>query len=211
MIVLLAISLSASPADGGGGAAVSQGPRQTFIAPSGEPFHAPGNAPYPVAQWFSGADKNGDGKLDFNEFETDFLRFFDQVDTDHDGAIDGGERMNYETMIAPETIGGTVAGKGSRGSGSGGKTYDKDSDTWVGNGDSGAARTVMGAARYDLLGLPEPVAAMDVRVRGRVSRNDAHEAAQLRFNQLDAAHRGYLTLDSLPRTFSQSGPATKRR
>jgi len=224
MIVLLPMLLFAAPAGGGGGAdAAPQGRRQTFIAPSGEPFRVYGDVPYPIAQWFAGADKNSDGKLVFAEFEADFMRFFDQLDTNHDGVIDAQERAHYENAVAPETIGGTVAGGG--GEDGGGKSFDPDTQSWQDKDDSDDSnedkvfrgkkvaygRSVLGAARYDLLGLPEPVAAMDMQVRGRISHNDAHDAATLRFNQLDAAHRGYLTLDSLPRTFAQGHGLVKHR
>jgi hypothetical protein len=51
--------------------------------------------------------------------------------------------------------------------------------------------------------MPEPVAAMDTELRGRISRSVAEQAARDRFNLLDGSHRGYLTLDALPPTFAQ--------
>jgi len=94
-------------------AAAQQAPggrEKIFVAPSGEPFRVAGDQPYPVEKWFAQADKNGDGKLDFAEFDADFLRFFDQLDANHDGAIDIVEKTRYETTIAPETMGGTWDG-----------------------------------------------------------------------------------------------------
>lgn len=197
MLAVLSILLLAAQ-----GEAVPQGRAQVFIAPSGEPFRVYGEAPYPVAKWFAGADKNADGKLDFAEFSADFLRFFDQLDVNHDGAIDSVEKARYEGEVAPETLGGSWTGA---------KQADANAE-W--NSKFAAGTTLpdvdrpkrnngvvpIGAARFDLLGLPEPVAAMDVELRGRITRRAAGEAAQARFNQLDAAHRGYLTLDALPET-----------
>ena len=60
-----------------------------------------------------------------------------------------------------------------------------------------------GAGRFDLLGIPEPVASMDVNINGRVSREEASDAADTRFDALDTTHRGYLTFDQLPQTFVQ--------
>jgi hypothetical protein len=54
------------------------------------------------------------------------------------------------------------------------------------------------------LGMPEPVAAMDSELRGRISRRVAEEAARYRFGLLDDQHLGYLTLAALPPTYSQS-------
>ena len=67
-----------------------------------------------------------------------------------------------------------------------------------------------GAARFDLLGLPEPVAAMDTELRGRISRSAAEQAARDRFKALDDSHRGYLTLDTLPPTFTEPGGGKRR-
>ncbi len=182
--------------------AAPQGRLQVFIAPSGEPFRIHGEGPYPVAQWFSGADKNADGKLDSGEFAADFLRFFDQLDVNHDGAIDSIEKTRYEGTVAPETLGGSWTGT---------RQPDENKE-WASKFAAGTnlpqvdrpkqhgGQAPIGAARFDLLGLPEPVAAMDLELRGRISRRAAGEVAQLRFNQLDTQHRGYLTLDTLPET-----------
>lgn len=187
--------------------AVPSGRPQVFIAPSGEPFRAYGEVPYPIADWFKGADKNGDGRLDFAEFDADFLRFFDALDVNHDGAIDSVEKARYEGEVAPETLGGAWTGRRERSS----------NEEWASKFSEGTAlpsvdrpkrntgRVPTGAARFDLLGLPEPVAAMDVELRGRISRRTASEAARMRFDQLDTRHLGYLTLDALPETPSEGG------
>lgn len=214
MIVLLPILLLAAQADASPATPASSGRVQTFIAPSGEPFRVSGNVPYPVATWFAGADKNGDGKLDLNEFTADFLRFFDQIDVNHDGAIDSVERARYENQIAPETLGGSlyredqaqapvqddsdIAGQGAAAPGA----VDPAKPRYGSN--------PTGAARFDLLGLPEPVAAMDTELRGRISRRVAESVARERFVLLDELHRGYLTLDGLPPTFAEHGGASAR-
>jgi len=219
MLFILPMLLFAAQA----GAAVppppaATGRQQIFIAPSGEPFRVSGNAPYPVAQWFTGADRNADGKLDKAEFVADFLRFFDTLDLDHDGAIDGAERTRYENEVAPETLGGSSTSRNA--------FADEPVDSDIA-GEGSAADTdapkpryganPSGAGRFDLFGLPEPVAAMDTEVRGRISRRVAQQAAEDRFALLDAQHRGYLTLDSLPPTYAQGrgggsgGPKRKAR
>lgn len=208
-IFLLAVAPDAAPADPGRHARM-----QTFIAPSGEPFRRPGDQPYPVAAWFTGADKNGDGKLDLAEFTADFMRFFEQLDLDHDGAIDGAERTHYENEIAPETLGSSWALSARR--------DEEAGDVDFGSGDDQGAATMkkakplygsnpIGAARFDLLGLPEPVAAMDIQVRGRISRSVAQEVARQRFNALDEQHLGYLTLQTLPPSYAEGSGAKRRR
>jgi hypothetical protein len=205
MLPLLPILLLAAQAAVPVGDGAPQGPAQVFIAPSGEPFRVRGEVPYPVAAWFSGADKNADGKLDPGEFNTDFLRFFDALDINHDGAIDSIERNRYEAEVAPETLGGAWTGARERDSNKEwASKFGGDVDLpSVDRPKRTAGRVPTGAARYDLLGLPEPVAAMDLELRGRISRRAAGEVAQMRFNQLDTLHRGYLTLDTLPETPSE--------
>jgi hypothetical protein len=66
-------------------------------------------APYPVANWFKDADRNGDGKLDKAEFVADAAAFFDYLDLNKDGALDTADISFYEHNIAPEVLGVRVA------------------------------------------------------------------------------------------------------
>jgi len=80
-------------------------PPNVFISPAGRPYRAPAGAPYPVADWFRDADRNGDGKLDAGEFEADAAAFFDFLDQKGDGVLDADEVAFYEHRIAPEVRG----------------------------------------------------------------------------------------------------------
>jgi hypothetical protein len=213
MIAILPLLLLAAAGDPPAAADAPRGPAQVFIAPSGEPFRVYGDAPYPVAAWFAGADKNGDGKLDPAEFTADFMRFFDQLDQNHDGAIDSVEKARYENEVVPETLGGSWYPK-SQGQANAewDSSFSKDVNLpHVDRPIRGNQEVPIGAARFDLLGLPEPVAAMDLEVRGRISRRMAGDVAQMRFNQLDPQHRGYLTLDQLPRTPAEGRGGGRKR
>jgi hypothetical protein len=202
MIALLPFLLLAAVDAAPVAADAPRGPLQVFIAPSGEPFRVSGNAPYPVAAWFAGADKNGDGKIDSAEFTADFLRFFDTLDQNHDGAIDSVEKTRYENEVAPETLGGSWYPKSQeQANAEWNSSFGDDVNLpQVDRPIRGNQEPPIGAGRFDMLRLPEPVAAMDLEVRGRISRRMAGDVAQMRFNQLDPKHRGYLTLDELPRT-----------
>ena len=213
-VALLPIFLFAAAADAAPADPARHGRMQTFIAPSGEPFRRPADQPYPVAAWFAAADKNGDGKLDLAEFTADFMRFFDELDVNHDGAIDGAERTRYENEIAPETLGSSWSLAA--------REEDQAESVDFGSGDDQGASTLkkakplygsnpIGAARFDLLGLPEPVAAMDIEVRGRISRSVAEQVARQRFNLLDQQHLGYLTLQALPPSYAEGGGGKHRR
>jgi len=181
---------------------------QVFIAPSGEPFRVYGDdAPYPLVDWFAGADANGDGQLDFAEFNADFLRFFAELDVNQDGSIDGIERARYENEIAPETQSGPYDERLRA-------REEKARKPDFGGSDQGASTVLRpkpsysntsGAAQYEMLGQPEPVAAMDMLMHGRITATDASNAARLCFRQLDSQNRGYLTLDTLPETYAESG------
>ncbi|MEO7248069.1 MAG: EF-hand domain-containing protein, partial [Novosphingobium sp.] len=71
----------------------------------------------------------------------------------------------------------------------------------------------MGAGKYGLINLPEPIAAMDVDISGRITRREVADAASYRFGLLDPQGKGVLTLADLPQTFAQGhkGIVRKRR
>lgn len=177
--------------------------QQVFIAPSGEAFRAPADAPYPVADWFARADANHDGKLTQSEFTADFLRFFASLDLDHDGVIDGRELQRYEDSLASELHTGTYGGDGVIQAGAGEDVYMPDSDIRATRRDKSGLDIPRGAGRFDLLRIPEPVAAMDTALNGRINRQEAEDAASFRFSLLDPKQRGYLLLAELPESFAQ--------
>ena len=215
--------------------------RQVFIAPSGEPFRAPIDAPYPVVDWFQRADSNHDGKLTEAEFTADFLRFAVTLDTNHDGIIDSAELEIYETTIAPEVHTedsgggggpggaggwGGEGGRGGKGEGGAGGRHGGgghghghhggggESDNSAGSGGhtrQGDDRP-RGAGRYGIITLPEPVAAMATDLNVRISRAEVREAAAYRFSLLDTQQAGFLVLSELPETFAQAhGKAFRQR
>jgi hypothetical protein len=56
---------------------------------------------------------------------------------------------------------------------------------------------LQGAARYGLLNMPEPVAAADADFNRAISVAEFKQAALARFQLLDTAHRGTITLADL--------------
>jgi len=91
------------------GAAVAQTPPhkpapppRIFLSPSGEPFRLSATMPDPLKAWFDQVDANHDGAIDRFEFRADAARFFKLLDENGDGEIDGFEVSDYEHKIAPE-------------------------------------------------------------------------------------------------------------
>jgi hypothetical protein len=204
----------------------SPGPRPSlFVSPAGEPFRAEPGEPYPVAAWFKAADTDGDGKLTRDEFVADAARFFQRLDRNHDGVIDGLELKAYESDVLPElteerapppqtgarpssTFGDetTDPSTGRRRRGGGGRA------TLAGPpGGLGLLTQANGAAPYDLLGEREPVADADLDLTSRITLANFKAKALQRFTTLDVDGKGYLLLQDLPKTQAQRQVARRGR
>lgn len=196
---------------------------QVFIAPSGEPYRAAAGLAYPVVAWFAACDTNHDGRISQSEFSASFARFFDALDMDHDGALRSEEIQRYEKDVTPEV---RSFGDGNRGgyrrsgfdsSGEFARLNEKNDEDQ--SADVGKSTEIagdlrngpMGAGRYALINIPEPIAAMDVDFNGVVTRNEMLSAARRRFALLDPQGKGALTLSDLPQTWAQAHPRDSRR
>ncbi|CAN7195829.1 hypothetical protein [Caulobacter sp. LjRoot300] len=192
------------PGEGEAGGPPRQPRRSLFISPAGEPFRAEPGAPYPVAVWFAGADADHDGVLTREEFVADSLRFFEKIDGDHNGVVDGFEVSAYETQIAPEILQGFQGGgdgPGARGQGGPrgqGGGHRGGGPPRGGGGLMGGM--LQGATPYSLLAEPEPVMASDGDFDRRITRAEAAKAAKARFALLDKDGDGKLRLAELPQT-----------
>ena len=180
----------------------------------GEPFRAHTATDDTLADWFAIADKNHDGILTPAEMVADAERFFSKLDTDHDGEIDPDELARYEYEIAPEI---QVMSSTKRAPGQPASTAAKSDDGDLGSdpdetgrrnqrrgereqrdfGILGIGGTLQGAARYSLLNLPEPVAAADKDFNGSITLEEFRQAALERFQLLDKAHQGRISLAQL--------------
>ena len=197
---------------GGDSAPRRPGLPNVFISPPGKPWRAPSGQPYPVATWFAATDTDHDGKLTLAEFHQDAEAFFIELDTNHDGVIDGFEVQAYEQKVAPEIlprVEGLAAGEGM--DLSLGRAQDRNGGQPV-IGSNGAARRAgarhqaagdritQGAGLFSLLNEPEPVAAADASFDGKITPKEFLAAADRRFAALDTKNQGYLTLAGLPKT-----------
>ncbi len=193
-------------------------PPNVFISPCGRPFRAPIAAPYPVVNWFKGADTNGDGKLDHAEFMADTEAFFKILDINGDGVLDGYEISVYEHRVAPEILGYRVdvgalqppwvPGRArlwlAQGGGDmPGPTPSEDHEPSAKSQKQTLDESGLGASPYGLFSAPEPVTAADTDFRGLVKKDNFLKLADHHFTLLDHDGAGYLTLAKLPKTLIQ--------
>jgi hypothetical protein len=175
-----------------------------FISPMGEPFRAKTVTDDTLADWFYQADRNRDGVLTLDEMQADADRFFAILDSNHDGEIDPDEIAYYEWEIAPDIqvmsrtrrAPGEAAAKPQkpereRGPGPGrGRSAEDDAQL-------GLPGSLQGAARYGLLNIPEPVAAADTDFDRGITLAEFRAAAADRFELLDSARAGRISLAQL--------------
>jgi hypothetical protein len=178
-----------------------------FVSPSGEPFRGADG----LAAWFAQADADHDGAVTLAEFQADAARFFRYLDTNGDGVIDSSEIQAYENNIAPEIAandfdrpqmagegraGGRRMGGGMGRGGRGGRRGGGMGGGAVNEGGHGMT-ALEGASRYALINEPEPVANADANLDSKVTMDEWRAATARRFEQLDKAKTGRLTLDGL--------------
>jgi Ca2+-binding EF-hand superfamily protein len=190
---LLAVALVAACAAGAAAAPAptAKAPPKLFLSPCGEPFRQGPDDPDPLKAWFDQADTDHDGSIDRAEFRADAVRFFKKLDENGDGVIDGFEAADYESKIAPE-LGEWAEGRFPGEFGAGPHRRP---------GRSGAAKrgATRGAARgiAQLIDEPEPVTGADFNLDSRITLAEWIRAADQRFDILDSAKTGRLTLDAL--------------
>lgn len=176
-----------------------------FISPMGEPFRARTKADDTLALWFAGADRNRDGTVTADEMNSDAERFFATLDANSDGEIDPEELVHYEWEIAPDIQLSSKTRLAPRESVNAREKRRRDADLAALEDDDFPRRAgkrqkqgnLEGAARYGLLNLPEPVAAADADFNRGVSLQEFRVAAAARFQLLDTAKQGRLTLPQL--------------
>ncbi len=184
-------------------------PPRIFLSPSGEPFRLGPATPDPLKAWFDHVDANKDGAIDRFEFRADAAAFFKTLDENGDGVIDGFEAGDYERKIAPELAQqaeGSLPGQfGPREHGgrtddhappkSGVLSIEPHRDSADAGPEGKGGRGARGIAQ--LLDEPEPVTGADLQLDGRITLEEWLRATDRRFELLDTAKTGRLTLDGL--------------
>jgi hypothetical protein len=162
---------------------------QVFISPSGEPFRAPLGDAYPSGTWFARADADQNRALSAEEFAADHAAFFEKMDADKDGVVDGFESNEYERAIAPE-VAAQPSGRPRRG-------------VWLFGRSEMPRKELRGAAHYGLIDDPLPNRSPDANFDYRVTREEWQAAATKRFKALDKDENGAVAWDELPTTRMQ--------
>jgi len=204
----LALALGACASDEAKPVPGGPKPVRLFISPSGEPFRGEDG----LGRWLAQADTDHDGSVDLAEFRADAKHSFQVLDANHDGVIDGFEMQAYERDIVPE-IGvlsfdagppaGRVPGRGGGGGGRRGGGMGRGGGGGQGDASAppkdtrvrGAGRE--GAARYSLINEPQPIAAADADLDGKVTLAEWMAITDRRFAKLDPLKTGKLTRESL--------------
>jgi Ca2+-binding EF-hand superfamily protein len=174
-----------------------------FISPFGEPFRARKPDQDTMADWFNQADRDHDGLLTTAEMQADAERFFAHLDADGNGLIEPDELVHYEWEVAPEIQVGARwrrSNASSPAQPASSDSADKSKRTGPGvdrRGSDGSDYELQGAGRYALFNMPEPVAAADLDFDRAISRAEFQQAAIHRFELLDKARKGHLTLADL--------------
>jgi hypothetical protein len=209
------------------GAAVAQTPPQTaapaskpapppriFLSPSGEPFRLSQSTPDPLKAWFEQVDANHDGVIDRFEFRADAARFFQKLDENGDGIVDGFEAADYESKIAPELAEqaeGRLPGQFT--------PRDQSEDRPAQHGQpqtephrESHAAPVSGPGRRiaQLIDEPEPVTGADFNLDSHITLEEWMRATDRRFEMLDTAKTGRLTLDQLRERLAHPPKPPKR-
>lgn len=153
---------------------------KVFLSPMGEPYYGRTPNEDGLIPWFQQADRNRDGVLTSDEMVADAQRFFEVLDSNHDGEIDPDEIARYEEQTPQVRAQSIITTTDLPG---GGEDVKVDNESRAG--------------RFGLLTIPQPVTSADTNFDRGVSPAEFAKAAADRFRRLDVNRTGRLTLPEL--------------
>ena len=184
-------------------------PSRVFLSPAGQPFRN-AEGPYPSAAWFAEADVNGDGKLTALEMALDAKVFFETLDVDKNGTLNGTEIERYENVVAPEVAMASGRAPNLGQTAETGRVPGADPNLTIRETGSkpSTARVPTaiqreiprGAGWFSLINVPQPILRADTDLNGLVTASEHRRWIQEQFKGLDIEKRGYLTFQDLPET-----------
>jgi hypothetical protein len=193
-------------------------PPKLFLSPSGEPFRLGPDDPDPLKAWFDQADTKRQGYLDKSEFRADAARVFKKLDENGDGVIDGFETADYESKVVPElkqeVYGAPTppsAEEHARGGRDSHRTGGERSGADEGETKPDAKGRRPGRGIAQLINEPEPVTGADFNLDSHITLAEWMTAADQRFDMLDTAKSGRLTLEGLRARLTSPGAQTQQR
>jgi Ca2+-binding EF-hand superfamily protein len=184
-------------------------PPKLFVSPAGEPFRLSPSEPDPLAAWFNQVDAKRQGYIDRDEFRADAVRFFRKLDENGDGVIDGFEVADYEAKIAPELAEWSTGRYPGEFGPSQGESPSPDKSEhrhgqppqhdagYTASPEARHGRTPENQPIAQVVDEPEPVSGADFSLDSHITLAEWMRATDDRFELLDTAHTGRLTLDAL--------------
>lgn len=218
-LMLAGVALTACASDPGSGSgllgrsALAGGPG-LFVSPFGQLFKSDPGQPWPVGQWFAGADTDSDGRITGLEFVADGQRVFRALDVRADNRLTPDEIARYEQGLdaARATIPGFASfggPPGLPGRGYGGMALGQSGqeiESRVPPTPIRGPRSPNGPLAYGpiaaagFFNYPQPIKAADTDTNQTVTAQEWAQATDRWFQSLDTDHDGALTLATLPRT-----------
>ncbi|MGV3579580.1 hypothetical protein [Brevundimonas sp.] len=218
---------ASSPGGPMGGPGGPGGPREPmpglFVSPFGELFFSEPGQPWPVVDWFAGADTDSDSRITLEEFTADGARYFQTLDRNRDGRLTSEEIAVYEEALAAARA--RLPGAQSREQRPGVRLQGFRSDLNLGlaepapqqQGRRRPERAPTGPLGYGAVATagffnyPQPVKAADTDMNQTITAQEWEQATGRWFIALDQNRDGALTLAELPRTPLQQLMERERR
>ena len=169
-----------------------------FVSPNGQPFRFAGSSTTLLRPWFEAADADHDARIARAEFIADAVRFFTEVDADHDGAATSPEVSAVRRERAPELETWI--------SYAGGPTERRRPPRWTPEDGFVREQSNRPPPRIvvaNLLNEREPVLASDADLNRLVTRAEYEAATADRFRRLDTNADGALAMGELEEILSR--------
>jgi hypothetical protein len=174
---------------------------RVYLSLMGEPFRVNASGQDPFDQWFTLADRDGDGGVSRVELRADAEAFFGLLDTNDDKVIDGDEMAQYEQLAPGRTRaagGGAPTASSARPTPKSSAPVESGQVAIVSSGKvPSATRIHVADTSVNFSEVPQPVAMADLNLDRRVTLEEFLKTAGRRFTNYDVDQDGKLTRKEL--------------